>query len=83
MTAFTRYFGIDYSGAKTPNSSLPGLRVYASDSDLPPSEVLPAPSARKYWTRRGVAEWLLERLAEDVPTLVGHRPRLFIPSALF
>jgi len=71
MTAFTRYFGIDYSGAKTPNSSLPGLRVYTSDSDLPPSEVLPAPSARKYWTRRGVAEWLLERLAEDVPTLVG------------
>ena len=31
----------------------------------------PPPSPRKYWTRRGIAEWLVERLAEDVPTLVG------------
>ena len=28
-------------------------------------------SPRKYWTRKGIAEWLVERLAEDVPTLVG------------
>ena len=26
---------------------------------------------RKYWTRKGIAEWLVERLAEDAPTLVG------------
>jgi len=26
---------------------------------------------QKYWSRRGIAEWLVERLAEDVPTLVG------------
>jgi len=26
--AFTRYIGIDYSGAETPTSSLKGLRVY-------------------------------------------------------
>ena len=25
------------------------------------------------WTRKGIAEWLVERLAEDVPTLVGIR----------
>jgi hypothetical protein len=31
----------------------------------------PPPSPRKYWTRRGIAEWLVEKLAEDVPTLVG------------
>ena len=31
----------------------------------------PPPSPRKYWTRRGIAEWLVERLLEDVPTLVG------------
>ncbi|MER9831364.1 hypothetical protein NKJ51_23865 [Mesorhizobium sp. M0134] len=24
----------------------------------------------KYWTRMGIAEWLVERMAEDVPTLV-------------
>lgn len=26
--AFDRYIGIDYSGAQTPSSSLPGLRMY-------------------------------------------------------
>jgi hypothetical protein len=28
-------------------------------------------SPRKYWTQRGVAEWLLARLSEGIPTLVG------------
>jgi hypothetical protein len=69
--AFTRYIGIDYSGAATPNSSLKGLRVYLADRALPPEEVLPPASPRKYWTRRGIAEWLVARLSEDVPTLVG------------
>ena len=31
----------------------------------------PPPSPRKYWTRRGIAEWLADRLAEDVATIVG------------
>lgn len=39
--AFDRYIGIDYSGAKTLTSSLPGLRVYLADHASPPSEVLP------------------------------------------
>jgi hypothetical protein len=69
--AFDRYIGIDYSGAETPTSSLKGLRVYMADRASLPSEVLPPPSARKHWTRRGIAEWLVERLAEDVATLVG------------
>jgi hypothetical protein len=69
--AFARYIGIDYSGAETPRSSLKGLRVYLADRARPPQEVLPPPSRKKYWTRRGIAEWLAERLAEDPPTLVG------------
>ena len=68
---FARYIGIDYSGAETPTSSLKGLRVYLADRATPPEEVLPPPSPRKYWTRRGIAEWLVERLSEDPPTLVG------------
>jgi len=71
MTTFARYIGIDYSGAKTPTASLKGLRVYLDAGTQPPVEVLPPPSPRKYWTRRGIGEWLVERLAEDVPTLVG------------
>jgi hypothetical protein len=69
--AFARYVGIDYSGAETPNSSLKGLRVYLAEADTSPIEVPPPPSHHKYWTRRGVAGWLVERLAEDAPTLVG------------
>ena len=71
MAAFTRYIGIDYSGAQTPSSSLKGLRVYLAEGEAPPLEVLPPPSPRKYWSRRGLAEWLVQRLAEDAPTLVG------------
>lgn len=69
--AFARYIGIDYSGAKTPDASLPGLRVYMAELDAAPVEVLPPRSPRRYWSRRGVAEWLAERMREDVPTLVG------------
>ncbi|MCP5276925.1 MAG: hypothetical protein H6935_01015 [Thiobacillus sp.] len=71
MPAFRRYVGIDYSGAQTPESSLKGLRVYLAEGDGPAVEVPPPPSPRKYWTRQGIAHWLAERLAEDMPTLVG------------
>ena len=74
MTAspsFGRTIGIDYSGAKTPTASLKGLRVYLAEGSAAPVEIPPPPSPRKYWTRKGIAEWLVERLAEDVPTLVG------------
>lgn len=71
MPSFARTIGIDYSGARTPSASLPGLRVYLASGDAGPVEVQPTPGPRKYWTRRGIAEWLVERLAEDVPTLVG------------
>jgi len=71
MPAFARTIGIDYSGAETPTASLKGLRVYMAECDAPPAELQPPPSAKRYWTRRGIAEWLVERLAEDVPTLVG------------
>ena len=69
--SFARYVGIDYSGAQTPSTSLKGLRISMAEGDAPPVEVPPPPSPRKYWTRKGVAAWLIERLAEDVPTLVG------------
>lgn len=71
MQQFKRYIGIDYSGAETADSSLKGLRVYLAQADGEPQEVLPPPSPRKYWTRRGIAEWLQAVLAQDVPTLVG------------
>jgi hypothetical protein len=71
MPQFDRYLGIDYSGAQTPTSSLPGLRLYAATPAQPPVEIQPPPSPRKYWTRRGLAEWLAAELRSGPPTLVG------------
>jgi len=68
---FERYIGIDYSGAETPRSSLKVLRIYKGDRLTTPQEVEPPPSPRKYWTRRGTAEWLVGILSEGPPTLVG------------
>ena len=68
---FERYLGIDYSGAQTPSSSLTGLRVYSATRSQSPTEIHPSPSARKYWTRRGLAEWLAATLQEGPPTIVG------------
>ena len=69
--AFESYIGIDYSGAKMPTSSLKGLRVFTASRVSPPVEVVPPPSPRKYWTRRGVAEWLVGQLSSNQPVLVG------------
>jgi len=71
MSYFERYIGIDYSGAKTPTSSLKGLCVYVADHASLPVEVQPPPSPRLYWTRRGIAEWLVELLFGNIPTIVG------------
>ncbi|MCS6847780.1 MAG: hypothetical protein RMN52_08705 [Anaerolineae bacterium] len=71
MPTFLRFIGIDYSGARTPTDSLPGLRVYLAEGDAPPAEVRPPSGARKHWTRRGIAEWLVEQLRDGPPALVG------------
>ena len=80
---FERYIGIDYSGAAVPTASLKGLRVYLSGRTSQPAEVEPPPSPRKYWTRRGVAEWLVKRLSEDQPTIVGIDHGFSFPLAYF
>ncbi|MEE9912069.1 MAG: hypothetical protein K4571_10135 [Deltaproteobacteria bacterium] len=71
MPFFQSHIGIDYSGAQTPTSSLKGLRVYRADSATLPEEVQPPPSPRKYWTRKGIAEWLVEEVQKDRLTIVG------------
>ena len=82
MTAFTRYIGIDYSGAQTPTASLKGLRVYMAEAMHRPSrfrrrhppQILDAARHRRMVGRadgRGRAH------------AGRHRPRLFISAALF
>jgi hypothetical protein len=71
MPQFERYIGIDYSGAETSTSSLKSLQVYAADWVMPPTAVAPPPHARKHWTRKDIAEWLVAQLNGSKPTLVG------------
>lgn len=68
---FEQYIGVDYSGAKTPTSSLKGLRVYQAFRDSAPTEVPPPRSPRKYWTRHEVATWLVSSLRGGAVTFVG------------
>jgi hypothetical protein len=83
MPSFAQHIGIDYSGAKTPTASLKGLRVYLARVDVELAEVHPPPSPRIYWTRRGIAEWLVEWLSEDMPTLVGIDHGFSFPLSYF
>jgi hypothetical protein len=50
---------------------LKGLTAYLAVRASDPIEVHPPLSPRKYWTRREIAAWLVARLSEDLPTLVG------------
>jgi hypothetical protein len=75
MPQFERYIGVDYSGAQTAESSLKGLRVYASELATEPYEVPPQVhgpvSQRKYWSRREIAKWITEAVSTGRTTLVG------------
>jgi hypothetical protein len=68
---FDNYIGIDYSGAEVPSARLKGLRIYQGDRVTPAREVGPQPSSRRYWTRREIAEWLVAKLAQGPPSIVG------------
>jgi hypothetical protein len=81
---FARYIGIDYSGAATAETPLKGLQVFMAEGGggAPPRAVAP-PDGGRAWTRRGVAAWLGERLAEDAPTLAGVDHSFSLPEAWF
>ena len=83
MAQFDRYIGIDYSGAETADSSCKGIRVFMTEGSGAPTQVHPPPSPRRYWTRRGLAEWLREELDRDIPSLVGIDHAFSFPLAYF
>ncbi len=62
---YDSYIGIDYSGAETAESRLKGLAVYQSNNGDEPRRVS-TPDARPHgpqkWSRRVIAEWLVEQL---------------------
>ena len=81
--AFDEYVGIDYSGAGDPMRGLAELRVYVATGTSDPVEVAPPDGRSKYWSRRGIAEWLEERLKGPNRTLVGIDHGFSFPRAYF
>ena len=80
---FSRYIGIDYSGAARPETGLAGIRVYVAERGQQPVEVRPKLDQRRHWSRAGLACWLQQRLAEPVVTIVGIDHGLGFPQAYF
>lgn len=83
ISGYRRYIGIDYSGAATADTPLRGLRAYLCEDDGEALEVLPGAGRVKYWTRRGLAQWLTDRLREDIPTAVGIDHSFSFPMQYF
>ncbi|MCB2226797.1 MAG: hypothetical protein KQH53_08980 [Desulfarculaceae bacterium] len=83
MAAFQRYIGVDYSGARTPDSRQSGLRVYLAEGDDDPEEVRTPTNPAWNWTRRELANWLLGQLREEGPTLVGIDHAFSFPGQYF
>lgn len=82
VTDFTRYIGIDYSGASTSQAPLSGLRVYVAAPGQAAVEEHPA-GPRRHWNRRNLAIWLFERLREKGPTIVGMDHSFSFPLRYF
>lgn len=87
MSNYDRYIGIDYSGAETPTSRLPGLQVYAATpGELPQRWNSPAPSnnrQRVNWTRAEIAGMLLEQAKKGVRFLAGLDHGFSFPNSYF
>ena len=70
---FDVHIGIDYSGAATADTRLPGLRVYAATGGGKPKKALP-PCVRagvKNWTRREVYRYCETVIAGDQRAIIG------------
>ena len=72
QTMFEQYIGIDYSGANTPVARLNGLVVYRAGRDAMPGIVFPDKDHCDLWSRKLLAQWLVEELRDtNKRTLVG------------
>ncbi len=85
--AFNLFIGVDYSGAQTAYSRLPGLQVYAGTHEsitaISPSvlslqssvESQPGPDGRgpksRNWSRQEVAQWLVQQVRSGVRFIAG------------
>lgn len=72
MTKFERFIGIDYSGAGEVDETCSGLAVFEAEPTGNPRRVENAIHPRRTnWSRRELAEWLVDTLRKPPVSLVG------------
>ena len=80
---FTRYIGIDYSGAKAPVSRLRELQVFVADETGVVSPVAPYDTAARNWCRKEVARFVREALQDPAPCIIGIDHGFSFPGGFF
>ena len=88
MTDFELFIGIDYSGAATPTSRLPGLQVFAAAAGGEGCEKWSSPTKSNNgrpvnWTRREIAERLLAEAQSGRRFLAGIDHCFSFPASYF
>lgn len=71
INLFSRYVGIDYSGAQAPVSRLRQLQVFAGDGASLAQAVSPYDVGARNWCRKEVARYVRECLLGDEPVIIG------------
>ncbi len=66
---FEEFIGVDYSGRGEPDQGLEAIQVYRASPRTPP--VIVRGPAEGRWSRAALARWLIERMHETKPMLVG------------
>lgn len=79
---FDHYIGIDYSGAGRADERQPGIKVYTASCGAPPSKLdSPDGPPAKNWSRKGLANWLLETLDGGGRTIIGIDHAFSLPES--
>ena len=68
---FDTHIGIDYSGARTADSRLPGLRVFVANGGSAPKRRNPDKPNVVNWTRREVHGFCLDAIADGQRVIIG------------
>src|SRR6476469_7818364 len=71
MPDFQQYIGVRYSGRKDPGDRIREIRVYVAREDHEPYREQNPSHENGLWSRRELAEWLLEQITAGDPVVVG------------
>ncbi|MCH7880684.1 MAG: hypothetical protein IIB69_03720 [Proteobacteria bacterium] len=68
---FSRYIGIDYSGAQTAESRLRALQLFAADAIDTPVKISTRVTGAKNWTRQEIAQYCRAAIDSRNPVIIG------------